>query len=91
MLKRSTGGRRWRPGRLLIGAGPLVWQASWGGRKSALPADLHRTGVRGPSVREALGINPRSRIVECEAADGIILIAVMPEELDLVLKAVDTT
>ncbi|MEU0368744.1 hypothetical protein ABZ070_00495 [Streptomyces sp. NPDC006283] len=90
MLKRSTGGSRWRPGRLLIGTGPLAWQASWGGRRSALPAGLRRTGVRAPSMREALGINPGSRIVECEAADEVILIAVMPQELDHVLKAVDS-
>ncbi|UYQ65683.1 DUF2550 domain-containing protein [Streptomyces peucetius] len=90
MLKGGPAGARWRPGRLFVASGPLTWKASWGGRTVALPAGLRRTGLRPPSTREALGLNPRSRIVECEAGDEVILIAVMPQELDPVVKAVDS-
>ncbi|WP_225802692.1 hypothetical protein [Streptomyces sp. NK15101] len=86
MLKWSAQGSRWRAGRLLIGAGPLVWKPSLGRREAALPADLRQTGVRSPSLREAVAINPGSRIVECESSDGQVLIAVMPGDLDHVVK-----
>ncbi|MGW7358568.1 hypothetical protein ACWGI0_18545 [Streptomyces sp. NPDC054802] len=90
MIKGGPGGTRWRPGRLLVGAGPLAWKASWGGRTVVLPAGLRRTGLRPPSMREAMGLNPRSRIIECEAGGETVLIAVMPEELDPVVKALDS-
>jgi hypothetical protein len=41
-------------------------------------------------MREAMGLNPRSRIIECEADGETVLIAVMPEELDPVVKALDS-
>ncbi|WP_405896206.1 hypothetical protein OG242_00415 [Streptomyces sp. NBC_00727] len=47
--------------------------------------------MRAPSWREALAFNARSRIVKCESPDGEILIAVMPDELNHVLKALETT
>ncbi|MFE5627928.1 hypothetical protein [Streptomyces sp. NPDC056470] len=87
MLKWSAQGSRWRPGRLVIGAGPLVWKPSLGRQEAVLPADLRQTGVRSPSLREAVALNPRSRIVQGESSDGTILIAVMPEELDHVVEA----
>ncbi|MFD5440670.1 hypothetical protein [Streptomyces tendae] len=90
MLKRSAQGSRWRAGRVLIGAGPLVWKPSFGKQEAALPAGLRRTGMRSPSLREAVSLNPRSRIVECESSYGEILIAVMPEELDHVIKALES-
>lgn len=91
MLKWSVHGSRWRAGRLLIGPGALVWKPSFGKQEGALPAGLRRTGMRAPSWREALAFNARSRIVKCESPDGEILIAVMPDELNHVLKALETT
>ncbi|MEV8434933.1 hypothetical protein [Streptomyces chartreusis] len=55
-----------------------------------LPADLVRAGVRSPSLREAVAVNPGSRIVACESSDGEVLIAVMPPELDHVIKALES-
>lgn len=89
MLKWSAQGSRWRAGRLLIGAGSLVWKPSLGKRQAALPADLRQSGMRSPSLREAVAFNPRSRVVECESSDGKVMIAVMPEELDHVIKALE--
>lgn len=90
MLKWSAQGSRWRAGRLLIGAGPLVWKPSFGKQEATLPVGLRRTGMRSPSLREAVAFNPRSRILECESSDGEVLIAVMPEELDHVIKALES-
>lgn len=87
MIKWSAQGSRWRAGRLLIGADPLVWKPSFGKQAVVLPADLCQTAVRSPSLREAVTINPGSRIVECDSSDGEILIAVMPPEVDHVIKA----
>ncbi|MFG3111454.1 AbrB/MazE/SpoVT family DNA-binding domain-containing protein [Streptomyces tendae] len=91
LLKWPAQGSRWRAGRVLIGAGPLVWKPSFGKQEAALPAGLRRTGMRSPSLREAVSLNPRSRIVECESSDGeVVLIAVVPEELDHVIKALES-
>lgn len=91
MLKWPARATRWRPGRLVTGgAGPLVWKPSWGKQEAALPAGLRRTGMRSPSLREAVALNPRSRIVECGSSDGEVLIAVMPEELEHVIKALES-
>ncbi|MFE9045855.1 hypothetical protein ACFYOG_33770 [Streptomyces sp. NPDC007818] len=89
MLKWSAQGSRWKPGRLLTGADRLLWQPSWGRRSVALPADLRQAGVRSPSTREGMVINPGSRIVTCDSSDGEVLIAVMPPELDHVIKALE--
>ncbi|MFI8823862.1 hypothetical protein [Streptomyces sp. NPDC053431] len=91
MLKWSAQGSRWRAGRLRTGgADPLVWKPSFGKREVALPAGLRRTEVRSPSLREAVAINPQSRIVACESSEGELLIAVMPEDLDRVIKALES-
>ncbi|MFB9434607.1 hypothetical protein [Streptomyces showdoensis] len=87
MLKFAERGSRWKAGRLLIGAGPLVWKPSFGRKETALPADLRQAELRSPSMREGMSINPASRIVECESSDGKISIAVMPPDLDHVIKA----
>ncbi|MFI6423134.1 hypothetical protein ACIBG6_37820 [Streptomyces sp. NPDC050842] len=87
MLKWSAQGSRWRPGRLLIATGSLVWKPSFGKQQAVLPADLRQAGMRSPSLREAVAVNPGSRIVECDSSDGEVLIAVMPPELDHVIKA----
>lgn len=75
----------------MIGPGPLVWKASLGKQEAALPTDLRQMGVRSPSLREAVSLNPRSRIVDCESSGGPILIAVQPEELDHVIEALAST
>ncbi|MEU3689914.1 hypothetical protein [Streptomyces narbonensis] len=90
MLKWPAHGSRWRAGRLLIGAGPPVWRASWGSRELALPTDLRRTGTRPPSAREGMSINPGCRILEYASSGGVVLVAVMPGELDLVAKALES-
>ncbi|MFE6225403.1 hypothetical protein [Streptomyces sp. NPDC057854] len=89
MLKATAQGSRRRSGRLLVGAdaGAPVWKPSFGKRETVLPDDLRQVGVRPPSVREAMSVNPGSRIVECDSSTGKILIAVMPLELDQVVKA----
>jgi hypothetical protein len=46
--------------------------------------------MRSPSLREAVALNPRCRIVECDSPDGEVLFAVMPQELDHVLAALNT-
>ncbi|MFG2639872.1 hypothetical protein ACGFYP_02650 [Streptomyces sp. NPDC048370] len=91
MLKWSAQSTRWRAGRLMIGPGPLVWKASLGKQEAALPTDLRQMGVRSPSLREAVSLNPRSRIVDCESSGGPILLAVQPEELDQVIEALAST
>jgi hypothetical protein len=89
MVKWAGLGSRWKVGRLLLtGADPLLRTSFPGRREVALPPGLRRTGVRAPSVREGLTINPRSRIVECRSAEGEVLIAVMPEDLEQVTEAV---
>ncbi|MFD6416082.1 hypothetical protein [Streptomyces sp. NPDC060194] len=79
MLRREAEGTRWRAGTLLPGT-PVRWQPTPArGRPPVdLPADLRRTGVRSPSVREGISINPGSTIVECGSDEGAVLIAVMP-------------
>ena len=90
MLKWAAQGARWRAGRLLVpGAGPLVWTPSLRKSETELPAGLRRAEVRAPSVREALAINPGSRIVRCESSDGEVLIAVMPDDLATVIAALE--
>ncbi|MFI8964916.1 hypothetical protein ACIGO8_22695 [Streptomyces sp. NPDC053493] len=90
MLKWSAQGSRWRAGRLLIGADPLTWKSSFGRQEAVLPADLRQADLRSPSLREAMAFNPRSHVVECESSEGEVLIAVMPEELDRVIKALES-
>lgn len=88
MLASGKGRPRFRPGRLVVGSEPLTWKPSLGGRDVVLPADLAHTATRPVTVREAVGVNPRARIVECASTDGAWLIAVLPEELEHVLGAV---
>lgn len=89
LLKGPGRGARWRAGRLVIGAEPPVWRPSRGGQELALPADLRPTGTRPPTLREAVRFNPRARVVACESAEGPVLIAVLPEELEQVLGALE--
>ncbi|TXS50124.1 hypothetical protein EAO77_27835 [Streptomyces sp. t39] len=86
MLKWPAQVSRWRAGRLLAGANPLIWKSTFG-NQATLPADLRKVGVRSPSLREAVAVNPGCRVVECNSSDGEVLIAVMPSELALVIGA----
>ncbi|MEU8620995.1 hypothetical protein [Streptomyces sp. NPDC048623] len=82
-------GSRWRAGRLVIGAEPLVWRPFARAGEVVLPAELRVAGTRPPTVREAVRLNPRLRIVACESAGGPVLLAVLPEELERVLGALE--
>jgi hypothetical protein len=88
MLKWPSQGPRWRAGRLVIGSEPLIWKPVLGKQTITLPADLHRTGTRSPSLREAMSVNPLSRIVECGSSGGEVWIAVMPGDLPHVTDSV---
>lgn len=79
---------RWLRGRLLIGPTTRAWEPrTRAGAAVSLPATLQQVSVRSPSRREALRINGRCRIAEYASAEGTVLVAVMPNELDHVLTA----
>ncbi|MBT2479804.1 hypothetical protein [Streptomyces sp. ISL-94] len=80
MARRPAGEGRWRPGRLYEDQGAPRWIPQRGA-PVALPGG-RATGVRAPSVREGISINPGSRIVTCAyEGGGSIEIAVMPLDL----------
>ncbi|MCX5378587.1 hypothetical protein [Streptomyces sp. NBC_00091] len=85
MARIPAGEGRWRSGRVYAGQGAARWQP---GRGSLVPlGGALTTGVRVPSVREGISINPGSRIVTCVLADGgTIEIAVMPLDLRELLE-----
>lgn len=80
MARTPAGQGRWRVGRVFAGPGGAQWVPRRGE-----PVDLtggRATGVRAPSVREGMSINPGSRIVACAyGGGGSIEIAVMPPDL----------
>ncbi|WP_327283214.1 MULTISPECIES: hypothetical protein [unclassified Streptomyces] len=93
MVRHPAGAGRWRMGRVFTGPGGVRWVPRRG-EPVALPGGL-ATGVRAPSVKEGISINPGSRIVACTygsgeggAAGGTIEIAVMPLDLRELLAAV---
>ncbi|MFD3700294.1 hypothetical protein ACFWUZ_29915 [Streptomyces sp. NPDC058646] len=82
-----TGRGRWRPGRVYAEAGEARWVPERG-EPVALPG-ARATGVRMPTVREGIVINPGSRIVTCAYGDGAAMeIAVMPLDVRELLEAV---
>ncbi|WP_405980876.1 hypothetical protein [Streptomyces sp. NBC_00158] len=87
MARNPAGAGRWRSGRLYGDRGAPRWQP---GRGPAVPlAGARATGVRVPSVREGISINPGSRIVTCALeGGGTMEIAVMPLDLRGLLEAV---
>ncbi|MFE5512924.1 hypothetical protein ACFQ9J_20515 [Streptomyces sp. NPDC056529] len=90
MLRHPAREGRWLRGRMLMGPAGMTWDpGSRAGAAVSLPAELRRTGLRAPSLREAMTINGASRIVECASPEGTVLIAVMPYEVEHVLKALD--
>ncbi|MFI5765618.1 hypothetical protein ACIA8F_32370 [Streptomyces sp. NPDC051563] len=91
MARRPAGSGRWRSGRVYAGQGAARWVP---GRGEPLVLTGGRaTGVRVPSVKEGISINPGSRIVtlafagESGAGTGME-IAVMPLDLRELLDAV---
>ncbi|MFB7027479.1 MULTISPECIES: hypothetical protein [unclassified Streptomyces] len=90
MLRHPAREGRWLRGRMRVGPAGMTWDpGSRAGAAVSLPAELRRTGLRAPSLREAMTINGASRIVECASPEGTVLIAVMPYEVEHVLKALD--
>ncbi|GHD70177.1 hypothetical protein AB0C97_34275 [Streptomyces goshikiensis] len=87
MARNPAGAGRWRAGRVFAApAGEVRW-APGRGEPVALPG-VRATGVRPPSVKEGLSINPGSRIVACAYEGGTIEIAVMALDLRELLEAV---
>lgn len=81
MARRPAGEGRWRPGRLYADEGGAARWVPVRGEPLPLPGG-RATGVRAPSVREGISINPGSRIVACAYEDGgTVEIAVMPLDL----------
>ncbi|MFE2329238.1 hypothetical protein ACFXD5_35950 [Streptomyces sp. NPDC059385] len=86
MARQPAGEGRWRMGRLYVEEGAARWVPRRG-EPVPLPG-ARATGVRAPSVREGMSINPGSRIVTCGyEGGGTIDIAVMPLDLREVLAA----
>ncbi|MCX4778070.1 hypothetical protein [Streptomyces sp. NBC_01264] len=91
MARRAAGTGRWRSGRVYAGQGAARWVPR---RAEPVPLTGARaTGVRVPSVREGISINPGSRIVTVEFAGdgGSMEIAVMPLDLRELLAALPET
>lgn len=85
MARQPAGEGRWRPGRVYADQGAARWVPRRG-EPVPLPGG-RATGVRAPSVREGLSINPGSRIVSCAYEGGTMEIAVMPLDLRELLAA----
>ncbi|MET9470305.1 hypothetical protein ABZY44_37025 [Streptomyces sp. NPDC006544] len=97
MGRRPAGTGRWRSGRVHADRAGARWVP---GRGEPVPlAGFRATGVRVPSVKEGISINPGSRIVTCAlpapadagtggaSASAAIEIAVMPLDLRELLAA----
>lgn len=90
MARRPAGEGRWRAGRVYADEGAARWVPQRG-EPVPLPGG-RATGVRVPSVKEGISINPGSRIVTCTyEGGGSIEIAVMPLDLRELLEAVGQT
>lgn len=96
MARQPAGAGRWRSGRVYAEQGAARWVPGRG--EPVLLTGGRATGVRVPSIKEGISINPGSRIVTCTyvgggveggTAVGIeIEIAVMPLDLRELLAAV---
>lgn len=87
MVRFPAGQGRWRPGRVYGERGAARWVPQRG-EPVELPGG-RATGVRVPSVKEGISINPSSRIVTCAyEGGGSIEIAVMPLDVRELLEAV---
>ncbi|WP_330334081.1 hypothetical protein OHS33_32990 [Streptomyces sp. NBC_00536] len=79
MARLPAGHGRWRMGRVYGGPEAVRWVPARG--EPAPLTGARSTGVRPPSVREGMVINPGSRILSCTYADGTADIAVMALDL----------
>ncbi|MCJ1677561.1 hypothetical protein MTF65_09475 [Streptomyces sp. APSN-46.1] len=87
MARRPAGEGRWRIGRVYVEPGAARWVPNRG--EPVALSDARATGVRPPSVREGMSINPGSRIVAFAHPDGATMeIAVMALDLRELLDAV---
>ncbi|WKD34863.1 hypothetical protein [Streptomyces xanthophaeus] len=87
MARIPAGEGRWRMGRVYAEEGVARWVPARG-EAVVLPGG-RATGVRVPSVKEGISINPGSRIVTCAYdGGGSIEIAVMPLDVQELLEAV---
>ncbi|GGS36301.1 hypothetical protein [Streptomyces nojiriensis] len=87
MARIPAGEGRWRMGRVYGDQGTARWVPRRG-EPVALPGG-RATGIRVPSVKEGISINPGSRIVSCAYdGGGSIEIAVMPLDVRELLEAV---
>ncbi|MEU9237773.1 hypothetical protein [Streptomyces subrutilus] len=90
MARQPAGQGRWRPGRVYADEAAARWVPQRG--EPVLLPGGRATGVRAPSVKEGMSINPGSRIVSCAYDDGGTMeIAVMPLDLRELLAAVART
>ncbi|MFJ9943622.1 hypothetical protein [Streptomyces erythrochromogenes] len=86
MARQPAGAGRWRPGRLYADGGGARWVPERGAAVE-LPGG-RATGLRVPSIKEGISINPGSRIVACTyEGGGSIEIAVMPLDVRELLEA----
>ncbi|QES54504.1 hypothetical protein DEJ51_09855 [Streptomyces venezuelae] len=87
MVRIPAGEGRWRVGRVYGERGVARWVPQRG-EPVVLPGG-RATGIRVPSVKEGISINPGSRIVTCAYdGGGSIEIAVMPLDVRELLEAV---
>lgn len=87
MVRHPAGEGRWRAGKVYADQGVARWVPRRG-EPVPLPGG-RATGLRVPSVREGIAINPGSRIVTCAyEGGGSIEIAVMPLDVRELLAAV---
>lgn len=87
MVRIPAGEGRWRAGRVYAEEGLARWVPARG-EAVVLPGG-RAIGVRVPSVKEGISINPGSRIVTCAYdGGGSIEIAVMPLDVRELLEAV---
>ncbi|MFE9562391.1 hypothetical protein ACFYM0_14940 [Streptomyces sp. NPDC006487] len=68
MARRPAGAGRWRSGRVYADRGAARWVPGRG--EPVILTGGRATGVRVPSVKEGISINPGSRIVTCAFEDG---------------------
>ncbi|WP_327252525.1 hypothetical protein [Streptomyces sp. NBC_01244] len=68
MARRPAGTGRWRSGRVYADRGAARWVPGRG--EPVILTGGRATGVRVPSVKEGISINPGSRIVTCAFEDG---------------------
>ncbi|MFE7187387.1 hypothetical protein [Streptomyces erythrochromogenes] len=86
MARQPAGAGRWRPGRVYADGGAARWVPERG-EAVELPGG-RATGLRVPSIKEGISINPGSRIVACTyEGGGSIEIAVMPLDVRELLEA----